>query len=304
MTIEQLFHFTEVYRQRSITQAAANLYVSRQALSLSVKKLEEEFGAALFTRLANGVEPTKAGQEFYRSAQAVLSELSALRQNMRQYSAEKPAKNVCRIGVVDSVMSAYGDRLFTTLSTVFPHTYFDFSTIVIKDMPQFYTAFDFSIAALSDITLRSYTPLVSDRYVMKHIAAYPLYIWVSASSPWNEYTMLTFDMLHDTPFCSLKNKQSGISFMSYLESYGAINKQLEHHPDMALEKNFIDYIENFGYYTIDLPLYNGKLLHEDLFRQRNVALKPTPQSFSLEVIYDQVMCQDFYPVIADILAEE
>lgn len=304
MTIEQLYHYTEVYRQKSITQAAANLFVSRQALSLSVKKLEEEFGAALFIRLANGVEPTKAGQEFYRSARAVLSELSALRQNMLQYSTDKPVKNICRIGVVESILSTYGDRLFTILSTVFPHTYFDFSTIVVKEMPDFYTAFDISIAALSDITLRNYATLKSERYVMKHLTANPVYIWVSASSPWNEYTTLTYEMLYNTPFCSLKNSQSGISFMGYLESYGAINKQLEHHPDIALEKNFIDYIENFGYYTIDLPLYNGKLLYDELFKNRNVVLKPTTQSLFLEVIYDQEICQDFYPVIADVLTEE
>lgn len=304
MTIDQLYHYTEVYRQKSITQAAANLYVSRQALSLSIKKLEEEFGAALFTRLANGVEPTKAGQEFYRSAQAVLSELSALRQNMLQYSAEKPTKNICRIGVVESILATYGDRLFTTLSSFFPHTYFDFSTIVIKEMPEFYAAFDFSIAALSDITLKNCAALISDRYVMKHIAAYPVYIWASAASPWNEYTTLTYDMLYNTPFCSLKNSQSGISFIGYLESYGAINKKMEHHPDIALEQNFIDYIENFGYYTIDLPLNNGKLLYADLFKGRNIVLKPTTQSLFLEVIYDKEICQDFYPIIADILSEE
>ena len=119
MTIEQLFHFTEVYRQRSITQAAANLYVSRQALSLSVKKLEEEFGAALFTRLANGVEPTKAGQEFYRSAQAVLSELSALRQNMRQYSAEKPAHRCGGFGHVGLWRPAVHDALYGVSAYVF-----------------------------------------------------------------------------------------------------------------------------------------------------------------------------------------
>lgn len=40
MTFEQLYYFTEVYRLKSITQAAENLYVSRQALSLAIKKLE------------------------------------------------------------------------------------------------------------------------------------------------------------------------------------------------------------------------------------------------------------------------
>ena len=302
MTIEQLYHFTEVYRQKSITQAAANLYVSRQALSLSVRKLESEFQAVLFTRLANGVEPTKAGQEFYRSAQAVLKELSALRQNMLHYSPQKPARTICKVGVSESILSLYGDKLFTTLSTVFPHTYFDFSTIVTKEQPEFYTVFDFSIVMLSDVKLQNYLSLDSARYVMKHIAAYPIYIWVSAASPWNEYTTLTLDMLHSTPFCAMKNYYSGTSFMNYLmDNFG--NQLLDNHPEIVLEKNFIDYIENFGYYTMDLPLQNGKLMYEALFQDCNIIKKPTTQSLFLEVIYDRKTCQDFYPVIADILTE-
>ena len=36
MTFEQLSYFAEVYRLKSITQAADNLFVSRQAVSLSI----------------------------------------------------------------------------------------------------------------------------------------------------------------------------------------------------------------------------------------------------------------------------
>ena len=300
MTIEQLYHFTEIYRQHSITQAAANLYVSRQALSLSLKKLEEEFATPLFTRLANGVEPTKAGRDFYRRAQTALNELSALKQDMLQYAPHKPAKSICRIGVVESILATYGDRLFTTLSAIFPHTYFDFGTIVTKENPEFYKVFDFSIVVFSDKSLANYTQLDTSRYLMKHIATYPIHIWVSASSPWNEYTTLTLDMLYNTPFCALKNKYSGVSFMNYLmDNFG--NALLDNQPAMVLEKNFIDYIENFGYYTIDLPINKGQLLYTELFRDKNITLKATPQSLFLEVIYDRHTCQDYYPVIADIL---
>lgn len=58
MTFEQLHYFTEVYRQKSLGQAAANLYISRQSLSTSIRKIEQELGVTLFVRSAGGVTPT------------------------------------------------------------------------------------------------------------------------------------------------------------------------------------------------------------------------------------------------------
>lgn len=300
MTFEQLFHFAEIYRQKSITKAAENLYISRQALSLSVKKLEEEFGVTLFTRLANGVEPTKAGKEFYRSAHSVLTEVSVLRQNMLQYSSSKPILNICKVGVAESLMSIYGGPLLDTLSEVFPHTYFDFSVVVSKQTPDFYQIFDLSIVILSDQTLPRYLAIADEHYVVQHITTYPIYIWISATSPLNEYTTLNFEMLRNTPFCALRSAYSGTNFISYLQAY--TNEMLDNHPTIELKKNLIDHIENFGYYTIDLPLHGGKLLYEELFQDRNITLKATTQSLYLEVIYHRDTCQDFYPIVADFLS--
>ena len=63
MTFEQLHYFTESYRQKSLGKAAANLYVSRQSLSTSIRKIEQELGVTLFVRSASGISPTPAGHE-------------------------------------------------------------------------------------------------------------------------------------------------------------------------------------------------------------------------------------------------
>lgn len=51
MTFEQLHYFTESYRQKSLGKAAANLYVSRQSLSTSIRKIEQEFRRHAFCPL-------------------------------------------------------------------------------------------------------------------------------------------------------------------------------------------------------------------------------------------------------------
>ncbi len=302
MTFEQLYHFTEVYRQKSITKAADNLYVSRQALSLSIRKLENEFNVSLFTRLANGVEATKAGEKFYHSARRIISEAAILRQNMLKCTPSSTAKTICKVGIPDSLITAYGNKLLNTLSDAFEQIYFDCSRIVVAEMPQFYQEFDFSLAVVFDEHLKDYYALREKGYFVKYLTAYPVYIWLSATSPWNEYTSLDLGMLHNTPFCSLKNIYSGVSFINVIREH--INQVLDNRPAIELTQNFIDYIEKFGYFTIDLPIDEHKLFYETLFADRNIVLKPTSHTFHLIMIYQNDSCHDFYPFIADIFCNE
>lgn len=55
------YYVYEVYRERSFTKAAKNLYISQPALSLMVKKAEQKIGTPLFNRDTNPVSLTEAG---------------------------------------------------------------------------------------------------------------------------------------------------------------------------------------------------------------------------------------------------
>lgn len=59
--LDQLYYFSEVYRNRSISRAADFLHISRQALSHSVKGLEQELGVELFVREKDGCRADKGG---------------------------------------------------------------------------------------------------------------------------------------------------------------------------------------------------------------------------------------------------
>ena len=68
MTIVQVLYFLEAARMGNISRAAEALFVSQPALSLQIKRLEEELGCALFRREPQGVCLTDAGQVFLREA--------------------------------------------------------------------------------------------------------------------------------------------------------------------------------------------------------------------------------------------
>ena len=73
MDTRQLAAFCAVVERRSFSQAAEQLGVTQQAVSLQVRALEKRLGAQLLDRSGRRVEPTEAGTRLYRGAQRLLA---------------------------------------------------------------------------------------------------------------------------------------------------------------------------------------------------------------------------------------
>ena len=54
----------EVYKERSFSRAAQNLYISQPALSVTIKRIESRVGAPLFDRSTNPIGLTDCGQKY------------------------------------------------------------------------------------------------------------------------------------------------------------------------------------------------------------------------------------------------
>ena len=81
LEIKQLKTFLSVADSRSFQQAASDLYVTRQAVSKTIRQLEEELGLELFTRSHEGVMLTPAGIFLYPRAASLVAEFDQLRQD-------------------------------------------------------------------------------------------------------------------------------------------------------------------------------------------------------------------------------
>ena len=71
MNSTNLEYFVTLAEELNFTQAARKLYISQQALSKMMSKLEEKLGIALFDR-STPLRLTTAGQVFYQSAKKIL----------------------------------------------------------------------------------------------------------------------------------------------------------------------------------------------------------------------------------------
>ena len=61
-------YILEVYKEKSFSRAAKNLYVSQPSLSATVKRIEEKLSAPIFDRSTTPVTPTEIGMQYINTA--------------------------------------------------------------------------------------------------------------------------------------------------------------------------------------------------------------------------------------------
>ena len=114
MNINQIQYALTVARYKNFSKAAESLFLSQPALSLQIKKLEQELGFALFQRKAQGVTITPEGEKFFLDAQAVEIAWNQMLQNASILRGE--SQRHLRVAVSTRV---YSNGLFTDILDFF-----------------------------------------------------------------------------------------------------------------------------------------------------------------------------------------
>jgi len=98
--LDLLRGFVAVARRLSITQAAADLFLTQSAISRQVRALEDHLGTPLFVRHHRALSLTPAGDRLFRQTDAWLLQLADLTDSLRQGGATPPVTVTATIGVV------------------------------------------------------------------------------------------------------------------------------------------------------------------------------------------------------------
>ncbi|MGF1748090.1 MULTISPECIES: LysR family transcriptional regulator [Vibrio] len=75
MDIRQLKHFLAVAREQNFTRAAKKVNIAQPALSISIKKFEQQLGVQLFSRIDKQVVLTQEGRALKPHAQKILQQV-------------------------------------------------------------------------------------------------------------------------------------------------------------------------------------------------------------------------------------
>ena len=89
MDLQDMRFALSIARHQNLTKAAQELYVSQPTLSKCLRKLEEESGGKLFSRLGNRYYPTCLGEQYLEYARSVLALESRWRQKAAAINTEE-----------------------------------------------------------------------------------------------------------------------------------------------------------------------------------------------------------------------
>ena len=113
MELRSLSYFVRIAELGSITRAAAHLRVAQPALTRQVQRLEEELGAALFTRVNRGVRLTEAGQRLLDSATRILRDVERTSDEIRAHDAFPSGKII--LGITPTLCPVLVPDLFARM---------------------------------------------------------------------------------------------------------------------------------------------------------------------------------------------
>ena len=119
MRLEQLQCLLDVAQTGSLTSTAKRLFVSQQAVSKSIKQLEEELGVTILTRTKTGVTFTEEGIAVMEFARKVLAEQDNLLQNfqIRQNGGQFWKNQKIVIGTTSSIANVILPDIVAELMT-------------------------------------------------------------------------------------------------------------------------------------------------------------------------------------------
>ena len=75
------YYVYEIYKERSFSKAAQNLYISQPSLSARIKKIEDQIGSPLFDRSTTPLRLTEIGQAYMQAAEEIIH----IEQNFENY---------------------------------------------------------------------------------------------------------------------------------------------------------------------------------------------------------------------------
>ncbi|WP_024930139.1 hydrogen peroxide-inducible genes activator [Methylophilus sp. OH31] len=119
MTLIELKFVLAVAQERNFRRAAEKCFVTQPALSLGIKKLEEELGVSLFERNRNEVTPTEIGEQIIAQANIVLEQAAKIK-DMAKHGND-PLNGLFKLGMIHSVGPYLLPEIIPPLIKTAPH---------------------------------------------------------------------------------------------------------------------------------------------------------------------------------------
>ncbi|MCA1797738.1 MAG: LysR family transcriptional regulator [Geobacteraceae bacterium] len=118
MDLKQLKFFLEVANSQGFTRAAEKLHIAQSALSISIRKLEEDLGVVLFNRQKRKVTLTAEGEVLVIHAREILQGVEKAQQEIEDLRTL--LKGEVKVGLSPMLSSFFFPKIITTFKRYHP----------------------------------------------------------------------------------------------------------------------------------------------------------------------------------------
>ena len=118
MELRQLRYFVSAVRQGSLKNAARDNFVTQPAISIQLKKLEEELGEKLFVRKGRRIVPTDAGELLMAHAEDILGRIETLIDELKGLKWHE--RGTLRLGNIDAASTYVLPAVFRSYRRKYP----------------------------------------------------------------------------------------------------------------------------------------------------------------------------------------
>lgn len=112
MTLNQIIYFSKTAEKMHMASAAKELMIAQPSLSMSLSKLEDELGVALFEKKGRGITLTPEGQCFLQHAHRIIADVDAAALEMKRLKDE--AESALTLAYINPLSEHFLPELFRT----------------------------------------------------------------------------------------------------------------------------------------------------------------------------------------------
>lgn len=220
MNTQVLLNLIEISQHKSMSKAAQTLHLSPQALSISIKKLEEELGFKLLNTSFNGSILTEDAQKLIEIAQDFFKSIDNLKQTA--CSDNKSTPEAIDFIAAPGIITAYIDKIYSYMRQKQIHYHINFQSYSTKEILQKIQQQQIPYAFIYDTLIDNVSSIQAPDVILLPIRQDPIFILTGKEHPLTKYKSISLKTAFHYPIILVEN--SNYMLQNVFSLYGTPEK--------------------------------------------------------------------------------
>lgn len=199
MEFKHIEYFIETSHHKSMSKAAASLFISQQALSRCIANMEQELGTELFSRSVKGITLTEDGRVFYDIFSPQVEQFHrSLDETLTRFNSKPIRLQFCCAPLIFRCLDT---ELLLDFQEQYPNITLEQLELADTDCDTYVedSAEHFGLLAIP-------ANRHGERIAYTTVKTFPLYLFVHKDNPLAQFEKINFSQLRDEKFLMLDKK--------------------------------------------------------------------------------------------------